>query len=76
MLLDGVHPGRVTAPFAGTVTVWVAEGEAVAAGARLATIEAMKLEAAITAPCAGTVARLAVTGTRPLEGGDLVLELS
>jgi pyruvate carboxylase len=33
------------------------------------------MEAAITAPRAGTVQRLAVSGTRPVEGGDLVLVL-
>jgi pyruvate carboxylase len=45
----------------------------VAAGETVATIEAMKMEAAITAPVAGTVERLAVEGTRQVEGGDLVL---
>ncbi len=37
----------------------------------IATIEAMKMEAAITAPKAGTVDRVAVTGTAQVEGGDL-----
>jgi acetyl/propionyl-CoA carboxylase alpha subunit len=39
----------------------------------VATIEAMKMEAAITAPNAGTVARVAVSKTGPVEGGDLVV---
>ena len=33
----------------------------------------MKMEASITAPVAGTVARLAVRATQAVEGGDLVL---
>src|SRR4029078_7544742 len=36
----------------------------------------MKMEASITAPVAGTVERLAFTGTQQVEGGDLVLVLS
>jgi pyruvate carboxylase len=51
----------------------VAEGDRVEAGATVATIEAMKMEAAITAPRAGTVERIAIGGTQQVEGGDLVL---
>ena len=54
------NPGHVAAPFAGVVTVTVAEGDEVEAGATVATIEAMKMEAAITAPISGTVQRLAL----------------
>jgi pyruvate carboxylase len=72
---DPGDPGQVAAPFDGSVTVTVAEGDTVEAGATVATIEAMKMEAAITAPRAGTVQRLAISGTRPVEGGDLVLVL-
>jgi pyruvate carboxylase len=53
------NPGHVAAPFAGVVTVSVAEGDVVRAGQTVATIEAMKMEAAITAPKAGSVARVA-----------------
>ena len=42
----------------------------------MATIEAMKMEASITAPVAGTVSRLAVPATQAVEGGDLVLVIS
>jgi pyruvate carboxylase len=70
---DPWQPGHVAAPFQGAVTVVVGEGDAVAAGDTVATIEAMKMEAAITAPHAGTVERLVVSGTRPVEGGDLLL---
>ena len=67
--------GQVPAPFAGSVTVQVAEGDTVDAGQPVATIEAMKMEAAITAPVAGTVRRVVVQGVTPVQGGDLLLEL-
>lgn len=70
---DSSNPGHVAAPFAGAVTVNVAEGDRVEAGQSVATIEAMKMEASITAPMAGVVERLAVQGTRQSEGGDLLL---
>ena len=55
------------------VTPVGAEGEAVEAGGVVATIEAMKMEANITSPVAGTVQRLAISGHQQLEGGDLIL---
>jgi pyruvate carboxylase len=73
---DPGKPGHVAAPFQGVVTIVVAEGDQVAAGDTVATIEAMKMEASITAPTAGTVGRLALSGTQAVEGGDLVLVLS
>ncbi len=70
---DPSKAGQVAAPFQGAVTVIVAEGDTVAAGDTVATIEAMKMEAAITAPSAGKVERLAITGTQQVDGGDLIL---
>ena len=70
---DPTKPGHVAAPFAGVVTVTADEGDEVEAGATVATIEAMKMEAAITAPVAGTVQRLALGSIQQVEGGDLVL---
>ncbi|GAA2112008.1 pyruvate carboxylase [Microlunatus panaciterrae] len=70
---DTSRPGQVAAPFAGVVSVTVAEGDKVEAGATVATIEAMKMEAAITTPIAGTVQRLALRSVQQVEGGDLVL---
>ena len=70
---DTANPGHVAAPFQGAVTVTVEKGEEVEAGQTVATIEAMKMEAAITAPRAGTVERLAFSGTQTVDGGDLVL---
>ncbi|MGY1666063.1 pyruvate carboxylase [Geodermatophilus sp. SYSU D00696] len=72
---DRSVPGQVAAPFAGVVTLSVAEGDRVEAGAPLATIEAMKMEAAITAPVTGTVERLAIGAVSQVEGGDLLLVL-
>jgi pyruvate carboxylase len=66
----------IAAPFAGVVTVGVAEGDEVGAGQTVATIEAIKMEAAITAPKAGSVARVAVSATAQVEGGDLLMVLS
>jgi len=73
---DASKPGHVAAPFQGAVTIVVAEGDAVSAGDVVATIEAMKMEASITAPVDGTVERLALSGTQAVEGGDLVLVLT
>ena len=73
---DTSTPGHVAAPFQGVVTVVVEEGATVAAGETVATIEAMKMEASITAPVAGTVERVALSGTQAVDGGDLVLVLS
>ena len=73
---DRSNPGHVAAPFAGVVAVAVAEGDTVEAGQTIGTIEAMKMEAAITAPTAGTVERIAVAETAQVEGGDLLVVLS
>ena len=73
---DPKDDSQVPAPFDGVVTQQVEEGDSVEAGAVVATIEAMKMEASITAPKAGKVERLAFTGTQQVEGGDLVLVLA
>ena len=73
---DRANSDHVAAPFAGVVTLQVAEGETVSAGQTVATIEAMKMEAGITAAKGGTVARLAIKSVQQVEGGDLILELS
>jgi pyruvate carboxylase len=73
---DRANPDHVAAPFAGVVTMAITAGDTVAAGQTIATIEAMKMEAAITAPKAGTVARVAVSPTAQVEGGDLLAVIS
>ena len=67
---------HVAAPFAGVVTLQVGEGDKVDAGQTVATIEAMKMEASITAQKAGTVDRLAIGKVQQVEGGDLLIELA
>ncbi|MET7302921.1 pyruvate carboxylase [Embleya sp. NPDC005575] len=69
------NPKHVAAPFSGVVTLQVAVGDEVEAGGTVATIEAMKMEASITAQSAGTVARLAIGPVSSVEAGDLLLEL-
>jgi pyruvate carboxylase len=73
---DRGNPGHVAAPFAGVVTVGVSVGDKVSAGETIATIEAMKMEAPITAPKDGAVERVAVSSTAQVEGGDLLVVLS
>jgi pyruvate carboxylase len=72
---DRANPNHVAAPFAGVVTLAVGEGDHVDAGSTIGTIEAMKMEAAITAPRAGTIRRLAIGRVQQVEGGDLLAVL-
>jgi 3-methylcrotonyl-CoA carboxylase alpha subunit len=70
----GLHDGEIEAPMPGKVTaVEVSQGEKVAKGQRLLTLEAMKMEHALTAPFDGTVSELnALAGTQVTEGQMLV----
>ncbi|GEE02031.1 pyruvate carboxylase [Gordonia spumicola] len=72
---DKSNPNHIGAPFAGVVSVTVSVGDTVAAGAVVATIEAMKMEASITSPTAGTVRRVVFTTATEVSPGDLLLEL-
>jgi pyruvate carboxylase len=72
---DSSDPKQVAVPFAGVVSPLVEEGDKVESGQAVATIEAMKMEASITAPSGGTVKRIAIAETRQAEGGDLLLVL-
>jgi pyruvate carboxylase len=73
---DPANPKHIAAPFSGVVTLGVAPGDEVAQGGVVATIEAMKMEAAISSQVAGIVARVAIPKTQQVEAGDLLLELS
>jgi 3-methylcrotonyl-CoA carboxylase alpha subunit len=66
----GLHDGEIEAPMPGKVTaVEVSAGEKVEKGQRLLTLEAMKMEHALTAPFDGTVAELnAKPGAQVTEG--------
>jgi pyruvate carboxylase len=70
---DSNNLGHVAAPFAGVVTLQTVEGTHVEVGQPVATIEAMKMEATITASVAGIVKRLAVSKSAAVEAGDLIL---
>jgi len=72
---DPSKPGHVAAPFSGVVTLQVEEGTTVEAGQAVASIEAMKMEAAITAPIGGTVRRVAIPKTQQVDAGDLIVEI-
>jgi pyruvate carboxylase len=72
---DQSDPKHVAAPFSGVVTLKVAVGDVVEAGQAVASIEAMKMEAAITAPVSGTVGRLAIPATQQVDAGDLLVVL-
>lgn len=67
--------GDIAAPFGGVVTFAVSVGDRVEVGDVVAVIEAMKLEAALTAPTAGRVRRLAIPDQTQVEGGDVLLEI-
>ncbi|TFC02776.1 pyruvate carboxylase [Cryobacterium adonitolivorans] len=70
---DANQPGQVAAPFSGVVTLQVADGDHVVAGQSVASIEAMKMEAAITSPIAGVVERVAIPATQQVDAGDLLV---
>ena len=70
---DLANLGHVAAPFSGVVTLQIVEGVHVEVGQAVATIEAMKMEATITANVSGVVRRLAIGKTSPVDAGDLLL---
>jgi pyruvate carboxylase len=73
---DAAIPGHIAAPFSGVVTLRVAAGDIVTAGQPIASIEAMKMEAAITTPVAGTIERLAIPKTQQVDAGDLLVAVA
>ncbi|MBN9644597.1 biotin/lipoyl-containing protein [Corynebacterium mendelii] len=60
----------ICAPFAGIVHHKVAAGEPVDAGAVVATVETVKLEASVTAVSPGIVAEWLVDDCGDITGGD------
>ncbi|PPL18603.1 pyruvate carboxylase [Microterricola pindariensis] len=70
---DTSQPGQIAAPFSGVVTLQLEVGAAVEAGQTVASIEAMKMEAAITSPVAGVIERLAIPKTQQVDAGDLLV---
>jgi len=72
---DASKPGHIAAPFAGVVSLRVAQGDQITAGETVATIEAMKMEASITSPISGVIKRLAIPATQQVDVGDLLVEI-
>ncbi len=68
-------PLEVGAPFTGVATLRVARGQHVEAGEVIATIEAMKMEASVTATVAGDVVHIAVERVAQVQAGDLLVRL-
>ena len=74
---DPNQPGEVGAPMPGMiVSVSAAEGQKVARGDRLFTIEAMKMETAVYADMEGTVQEIVVSSGVRVEPHDLVVVLA
>jgi acetyl-CoA carboxylase biotin carboxyl carrier protein len=77
------HPGAVISPMVGVAYLspepgsppFVTVGEAVSAGQTLLLIEAMKTFNQIKAPKAGTVARVLVANSAPVEYGEVLMIL-
>ena len=73
---DG-NPNHIAAPMPGTVaTVAVKPGQKVKRGSPLLSIEAMKMETAVTAERDGTVAKVLVVPGDRVEPKDLLIELA
>jgi 3-methylcrotonyl-CoA carboxylase alpha subunit len=73
----GLHDGEIEAPMPGKVTaVEVKQGEKVAKGQRLLTLEAMKMEHALTAPFDGAVAELSTKAGAQVSEGQLLIKIA
>jgi acetyl-CoA carboxylase biotin carboxyl carrier protein len=80
---EASHPGAVVSPMVGVAYLapepgappFVTVGQSVAAGQTLLLIEAMKTFNQIKAPKAGTVARILVANSTPVEYGEVLLIL-
>ena len=78
---EASHPGAVLSPMVGVAYLspepgtppFVTVGQSVVAGQTLLLIEAMKTFNQIKAPKAGTVARILVANSTPVEYGEVLL---
>jgi len=73
---DPGNPQHVAAPFSGVVTLAAKEGDTISEGDIVATIEAMKMEAGISAAVSGTIVRVAIPVTQQVEAGDLLVVIA
>jgi 3-methylcrotonyl-CoA carboxylase alpha subunit len=73
---EETHAGHLAAPMSGTVVaVLVQPGEAVAKGAPLLVLEAMKMEHTITAPAPGTVQAVHYRSGEQVAEGAVLIDL-
>ena len=73
----GGNPNDVSSPLSGTVVeVHVAEGQAVQQGDKLITLEAMKMNTAISASRSGNVALIKTQVGASVQEGQVLLTLS
>ena len=80
-VIDAAHPGAITSPMVGVAylspepgsQVFVVVGDQVAAGQTVMLIEAMKTFNQIKAPKAGTVTRILVENSAPVEFGEVLM---
>ena len=74
---DPADPGQVGAPTAGLVSgIAVQINHPVERGAKLLTLEAMKMQSNIYAPIAGRVTKLLVTSGQHVEAKDLLVVIA
>jgi acetyl-CoA carboxylase biotin carboxyl carrier protein len=80
---EAAHPGAVVSPMVGVAYLspepgsppFITVGQSVVAGQTLLLIEAMKTFNQIRAPKAGTVARILIANSTPVEYGEVLLIL-
>lgn len=69
--------GDVVSPLAGTVvSIEVKQGQKVAEGDKLITLEAMKMNTIVSAPAAGTVSAIHIRPGEPVEEGRPLISLT
>jgi pyruvate carboxylase len=74
---DPADPGQVAAPTAGVIgIISVQNNQQVERGAKLLTLEAMKMQSNIYAPIAGKITRLLVTPGQHVEAKDLLVAIA
>ena len=72
----GAHDGEIEAPMPGKVTaIDVSAGQKIAKGQRLLTLEAMKMEHALTAPFDGTVVELNASAGQQVSEGLVLIKV-
>src|SRR6202171_900704 len=74
---DPADPGQVAAPTAGVISgIAVKTNHAVERGAKLLTLEAMKMQSNIYAPISGRILKLLVTSGQHVEAKDLLVTIA